>query len=204
MGGVYYLQENCGGDPYVAVNYNPARPHTIFYTENRFFKIKDELVGPVLTKSTSSGSGCANSGFPEPLVLIKAEEVTLPFSWPPVGPLRIIKGDNPGQSNMIITLWDSFQPTSEVTNGRMIDVSEYTQAVLNFDWQPGTAIHTCQYAYRYSNDGLTTSFNSSFLYFSPDSCRGSVSIPLNSTPFLAIDAYTPPSGILNATLTLTR
>ncbi len=102
-----------------------------------------------------------------------------------------------------IVLWNNFTPTTDETEGEFIDISGYTEATLHFDWQPGVLTHTCQYAFFYSLDGVTPTYNSAFLYFSPATCTGTATIPI-STQFLKVAAWTPSSGVLNATLELSN
>ena len=102
-----------------------------------------------------------------------------------------------------VVLWENFNPITDETEGTFIDVERYTSAVLHFDWQSGVETHTCQYKYLHSADGVTPTFDSTFLYFSPATCTGTAVIPIG-TKFLKINAWTPPSGVLNATLELSN
>lgn len=119
--------------------------------------------------------------------------------WVEVGE---ISQANSGPIRRTISLWGNFNPSTDLTPGEFINVSGYTEAILNFDWQGGALTHTCQYAYHFSSDGVTDDLYSTFLYFPSNGCQNSASIPLVGINFLKIDAWTPPSGAINATLTL--
>jgi hypothetical protein len=63
--------------------------------------------------------------------------------------------------------------------------------------------HTCQYAYTFFDDTMTVTNYSTFLYFTGNGCVGIADIAIDvGTNYLRIDAWTPPYGTLNASLTL--
>ncbi len=102
-----------------------------------------------------------------------------------------------------IVLWNNYTPLADETEGASIDVLGYTSVDLQFDWQGETPTHTCQYAYTNYDSSGTQIYYSSFLYFPNHGCVESVTIPIESnTSHIKIDAWTPPSGSLNATVTL--
>ena len=116
---------------------------------------------------------------------------------------RIAELENP-ESNILmigIRLWDNYHPTQDRTQGTFIDVSNATSATLHFSWQGPSGGHTCQYAYLTSNDGVNVISDSTFLYFPGNVCEASVNIPI-AADYVRIDAWTPPSGTLNASLEL--
>jgi hypothetical protein len=108
----------------------------------------------------------------------------------------------PPQDNFI-TLWDGYTPTTDITEGSILDVSGYSTAELTFNWQPGTLTHTCQYAYTTYDANQVETYYSTFEYLAGRNCVGIVNLPISpSTHFLKVDAYTPPNGLLNGSLTL--
>jgi hypothetical protein len=115
---------------------------------------------------------------------------------------RVLALENPTPVPLLpgTRLWSNFHPTTDKTEGTYIDVSNASSVVLHFDWQ-GPSGHACQYAYSNSDDGVNTSFYSTFLYFDEGGCQATATIPVTSD-FIKIDAWTPPSGTLNASLEL--
>lgn len=101
-----------------------------------------------------------------------------------------------------LILWNNYTPVSDRTLGPIIETGNSTKARLVFDWKPGIPGHTCQYAYTYYDAAQNETYYSTFLYM-PGGCVDTVEIPLPvGTSFIRVDAWTPPSGTLNATLTL--
>lgn len=89
---VYFENQNCSGNAYVPVLTFNGMPNTIRWVQNlnRFFKVMGELsTGQFRTQSFLSPSGCTNNLSPEAQYWVRVEEITMPFSWPPAGPLRV-------------------------------------------------------------------------------------------------------------------
>jgi hypothetical protein len=89
---VLFSNENCTGDPYQDVLYNGGiMPQSVVMAGNRFFKVTDFLTDQLKTKSTLNVDGrCINGESAEKQRLIGLEEISLPFAYPPAGPLRIV------------------------------------------------------------------------------------------------------------------
>mgnify|MGYP005623196923 FL=1 len=104
---------------------------------------------------------------------------------------------NPPNSELTY-LWQDFYTVEEMNDSEFIDVTGYTYARLHMSWS-GDETHPCQYAYRYSDDGETIVYDSTFL---GSSCHISEDIPLAGSQYLQIGAYTPPDGVLNSFLYL--
>ena len=89
---IYYENQNCTGNAYIRTISFDGMPNTIRWVQtlNRFFKVTGELsASQFQTQSFLHPGGCVNN-ISTPDYRIRVEEVTLPFSWPPAGPLHII------------------------------------------------------------------------------------------------------------------
>ena len=89
---IYYENQNCTGNAYIRTISFDGMPNTIRWVQtlNRFFNVTGELsASQFQTQSFLHPGGCVNN-ISTPDYRIRVEEVTLPFSWPPAGPLHII------------------------------------------------------------------------------------------------------------------
>ncbi len=89
---IFFENSDCTGNSYVNIETSNAEnvlPGVIerISNTNRFFRITNEFPITKQTQSNISSGACRNSVTTGGLV--RAEEVTLPFSWPPAGPLHV-------------------------------------------------------------------------------------------------------------------
>ncbi|MFC1687081.1 collagen-like protein [Patescibacteria group bacterium] len=101
-----------------------------------------------------------------------------------------------------VILWDNYHPTTDLTTGEILNIKDYSNAQLEFDWQGTPAGHTCQYAYTYYDNNQVETYYSTFLYLD-GGCQGTANISIpEDVVFMRIDAWTPAWGTLNGVLHL--
>ena len=87
---IYFDNDDCTGKSYVRAAYDIPNNIIKLRKSNRFFKVTDELSQlPHATQSFwgADSARCTNTQVSE--IWLRVEEVTLPFSYPPVGPLKV-------------------------------------------------------------------------------------------------------------------